>query len=177
MEEHGDVTCRNSQSLAHVLARLLFEHSQRHDGPLDLAELFDALAQAHVLFGPRDEVVGGRSVLAGEGIDGQAVVRLRAEVPAATVACGVPHHRSEDAGPFLLGLGEFVAPRDVEQSAERVLKTVDRIFGRRPFCARKPDEIRTAGANDVGQPVEGVIHVGSSMGKVSTPADITYGER
>ena len=57
MEEHGDVILRHSEQGRDVVARSLFEKAESHDRALDFAELGDAGAQAHGVFGARHELL------------------------------------------------------------------------------------------------------------------------
>jgi SAM-dependent methyltransferase len=54
---------RDAERLRHVLARLLFQHPERHHGFLDLAQLLDARAQPHVVLGARERLVRGPASL------------------------------------------------------------------------------------------------------------------
>jgi len=94
MEKDRDVPGGDPQFFRDVVAGLLFEHSQRDDGSLDLAELFDAFMQPDALFRARDEVIGGR-VFRRQRVIVEAVVRLRTEMPAPAVPRCIADHRRQ----------------------------------------------------------------------------------
>jgi len=84
----------DAEGTRHVLAGPFLQHPEHHDGPLDLAELFDTGPEPDVFLGPRNELVGlGHS--GGEFVGVDVVVRHGTEVTATPISRGVAHHAGE----------------------------------------------------------------------------------
>src|SRR5689334_11437444 len=59
VKQDGDVLGREPERARHALARDLVQHAKRHHRALDLAQRGDAAAEASVLLGSLQELVGG----------------------------------------------------------------------------------------------------------------------
>jgi thioredoxin len=124
---------RYAERIRDVLAGLLVEHPQRHNGTLDGAELLDARPKPDVLFGACDRLVGAGPARVGQLHAVDVLVRPRDEMPAPAVSRDVARDRHQHRATVVTIEGERFALRQLEERTERLLHTVDRVLGRHPL--------------------------------------------
>lgn len=158
MEEHVDVAARDAERARHVFAVALFEHAERDDRALRVAQARDAGAEPHVIFGAREGVVEP------SGVDGLVVlewnVRARDVVLAAFVSRGVLHDAREERAVRRFDR-QVPGDRALEKRAECILYAIDRVFLAEPFATRERREPTAFGADDRGEQGDRVFHVRS----------------
>ena len=151
MQQNVDVAAADPERGGDVLAGFFLEHAERHDGALRVAELLDARAQADVLFGARDVLLGEHGVIFSNGL-----VRPRDVVRAAFVASRVPHDRRE---PRTRVARDLALRDELEIRAECILYAIHRVLRGEPFTPRHvvlPSLVSSRVAHDRREPGPGV---------------------
>jgi hypothetical protein len=158
MEEHVDMSARETHRGGDVLAGAFFEQAHHHYRALGLAEAVHAAAQADALLGVGHQRFHGRvAAVRFGGVDG--IVGASEVMTTALVSGGV----HDDAGKErrVLGQvgGELTAEGQLEKRAEGVVDAVDGVFGAQPLASSDAGELRALLANDASERVEDVFFV------------------
>jgi hypothetical protein len=156
MKQDSDVILRHSEQGRDVVTRSLFEKAERHDRTLDFAELGDAGAQAHGVFGSRQELLLKHEVAVDEVLLAELGVRASAKMAASLVSSGVSNDGHEDGRRVGAGV-DLTRLQELEQRAERVLHAIHGFFGREPFLPGDSCEPPALPLRDAREPLEHVV--------------------
>lgn len=161
MQQDVDVASADAERLRDVLTRSLLEQPQHHDGLLRLAQLIDARAQADVLLGLGDELLG-RARVRRHRQRVEVLVRARHMMTAALVARGVADDAGEVRGPLGgVGRGLFLL-RELQKRAECILYGLDGVLGPGALPPGRPDELRPAAPGKIAQDSEHIRALGET---------------
>ncbi len=156
MQQNIDVSPRDPQGFGDVLAALLFEQPQRHDGALGVAEARDAGSKAQVFFGLGKQGLERRRAEVFFSIRGERHVRAGSVVVTSPVPGQILDDPPEIAGVLCGVRGEFVPERELEEGAAGFMKAIKRGLGVEPLQASEFGQAESLRPQELVERVDGI---------------------
>jgi thioredoxin 1 len=146
----------DAEELGDIFPGPLFEHAQRDDRSLDVAELRNAGAQADMFLGPHDELVLKNHIDIGSLLTLELFVGASTKVPAPVIARCVAHDGRKDRRRVGFDL-DLALLHQIDEGAEPLLDAVHRILRSEPFASCKRRQRAAVTLGNAGEPIEHIV--------------------